>query len=78
MSTTKIELLCYGLVLLQEICQGYDNGNYRLRATRYFSNVGYPPLGNYLIRWRSRAISTTCLIKVVENSIEQLTKGGGA
>lgn len=69
--TLDIEALCYALILLEEICQGYDTGRYRFRAQTFIqqSGVELPGLG----RWLMRVLSTPEFIDQVENVLETYT-----
>ena len=67
MEIRDIEEVGYGLVLLQEICQGYDNGIYRARATRMLAHGGDRYISGYLLpRWAYGKLSTTAFIQKIE------------
>ena len=70
----KIEALCYGLILLQEIAQGYDNNWYRQRAETILLSSGYVELATPMMRWLSHSLSTPCFIDIVEDLIENVTR----
>ena len=69
--TLDLDSLGYALILLNEICQGYDSGNYRYRAINAIraSRVNVPNLS----RWFSNLYPTTKLIKDIERVIENIT-----
>ena len=61
------EALSYGLVLLQEICQGYDTAPYRTRAHHYIAWGGNPYISDYLLsQWQHNRLSTPDLIHKIE------------
>ena len=69
MQPKTLENLSYGLILLQEIAQGYDTGVYRRRAIGILSC--FPNLRRDLMHWVNRACTTTQFIQKVEAFIVQ-------
>lgn len=73
MATDKfrdLDALAHGLVLLQEICQGYDNPIYRGRAERYIAAGGSTQIGNYLLpKWFHGGMSTPEFIDNIEKAL---------
>lgn len=62
-----LEALSYGLVLLQEVCQGYDTDLYRTRARHYLAVGGNPYISDYLnSQWSHGKISTQDLVHKIE------------
>ena len=74
MSERALSNLTYGLVLLQEINQGYDNSLYRLRAVDYLLQANLPGLGGALMLWQGHALATSTLIDLIENGIKCITQ----
>ena len=68
MSPETVEAICYTKILLQEIAQGYDNGNYRMRVLRCLSTAKITLPGT--TAWVSRNISTTEFLRQLERVIE--------
>lgn len=67
-----LETLSHGLVLLQEICQGYDNPGYRKRALNYLALGADAVIRKYLlVRWDHRLLTTTELIRQIEQRLLQ-------
>lgn len=65
-----LDALSHGLVLLQEICQGYDNPGYRSRALRFINQGADMYIRKYsLVSWAQNLMSTVDLIKVVERRL---------
>ena len=66
----NFEALSYGLVLLQEICQGYDTPIYRNRAIRQIAYGGSPYIGGQLLPdWKYGKITTQDLIHCIEKAL---------
>ena len=74
MSSEQLERLSYGLLLLQEILQGYDNNNYRTRTLYILMGVKNSELTSKLMLWASRGYSTSELLTFLENLIERSAK----
>ena len=62
------EALAHGLVLLQELCQGYDNPSYNKRAHRFIALGGDPYISDHLLPlWVNKKLSASELIHAVES-----------
>jgi len=70
----KLEAQCYVLILLYEITQGYDTGEYRQRVVDILIKAGCNNLIDSLVLWEGRGISSVELISRIEQSIKNEVK----
>jgi len=69
--------LSYGLVLLQEICQGYDNPSYRSRARKFIAGSSNMYISNYLLpHWLHNWMSTQEFMHKIEENLLGLAATG--
>jgi len=63
--------LAFGLILLQEICQGYGTPEYRGRALRHLIASRNRLIGDFYVqRWFHHAITTQECIQLIEKGLE--------
>ena len=68
--------ISYLLVLLQEICNGYDNSNYRIRAFFALLRCGFDTYA--ATQWKNRLYPTYDIITMVESELLNATQKADA